>query len=590
MQQRRGHQIQGGPPPRRSEPPPTDQSCIPARLRYALRWRALQSRTGDATMAKGNAQVGQDSYYRRLLQVTEAANAHLDLTQMLESLAGALESVVPVDGVGVVAVGADGMITPLSIHIVDTPRQPGETVAQTIERVFGFSLLEGESLPPPRPIAGTTTEHVRDTRAPLLCHDTSAPTTFTDMQSIVDVGTRSFVCVPLFVRDWFLGAVYFVRRKPPALNELDARNLAEVTPPVAAAVGNSLAFGEIMRLRDRLAQEVVILREAVDTQGMFEEIVGSSPPLREVLANVQMVAATDTTVLVLGETGTGKELIARAIHKRSSRATGPLITVNCAALPGTLIASELFGHERGAFTGALQRRLGRFEMAADGTIFLDEIGDLPADVQIALLRVLQERQFERVGGTQVIRTNARIVAATHRDLHAAVAAGTFRSDLFFRLNVFPIEMPPLRNRREDIPLLVEYFAQRHGQRAGRHYRSVDAASMRKLVAYRWPGNVRELENVIERAVILSTGDRLAIDEHALKGLRVPGGSASQGGGTSLRASMREAERELIEASLSASAGRVSGPAGAAHRLGLPPSTLERKIRFHQIDKYRFRRG
>ncbi len=538
-------------------------------------------------MTPDQTRDGQESYYRRLLQVAEAANAHLDLTQMLESLTVVLATVVPLDGVGVIEAGADGMVTPLALHFVDNPRHPGETLAQTIERVLDIPLTS-ETMPPPRPIGGTTIEHVCNSRSPLLCVDTSAPTKFTDMPRMIEVGVQSFVCAPLFVQDWFLGAIYFTRKSPPTLNQRDAESLSEVTPPVAAAVGNALAFSEIRRLRDRLAQEVVVLREVVDTQGMFEEIVGRSAPLREVLANVKMVAATDATVLVLGETGTGKELIARAIHKRSARAAGPLISVNCAALPATLISSELFGHERGAFTGAQQRRLGRFEMAADGTIFLDEIGDLPPDVQIALLRVLQERTFERVGGTQVIRTNARIIAATHRDLRAAIAAGTFRSDLFFRLNVFPIEMPPLRKRPEDIPLLVEYFAQRHGQRLDRRLQSVDVGSLRKLVAYSWPGNVRELENVIERAVILSNGNKLVIEDHALLGSRGPGGVSTDD--VTLRAHLRDAERQLIEAALAACAGRVSGSTGAARRLAIPASTLERKIRLHQIDKYRFRRS
>jgi formate hydrogenlyase transcriptional activator len=470
--------------------------------------------------------------------------------------------------------------------MVDMPRKPGETVGQTIERVLGMPLTERESGPPPRPIAGTTAEYVRDTRKPFLCSDTSRPLPFNDMAEIVEGGVTSFVCAPLVVHDLFLGVVFYARRTPPALDEADARSLEEVTPPVAMAVGNAMAYDEIRRLRDRLAQEIVVLRETVDTQGMFEEIVGASAALHDVLVNVQMVAATEATVLVLGETGTGKELIARAIHKQSPRATGPLITVNCAALPGTLIASELFGHERGAFTGALNRHIGRFEMAADGTIFLDEIGDLPLDVQIALLRVLQERQFERVGGSQVIHTNARIIAATHRDLQKAVAAGTFRSDLFFRLNVFPVEMPPLRNRVEDIPMLVEYFAQRHGQRVGKRFRSVDAGSLRRLMAYPWPGNVRELENVIERAAILSRSDRLVIDDSALQNTHAP--RSRSGADAALRVNLRDTERELIEAALAASGGRVSGSAGAAQRLDIPASTLERKIKLHRIDKFRFR--
>ena len=272
------------------------------------------------------------------------------------------------------------------------------------------------------------------------------------------------------------------------------------------------AFDEIKKLKDQLHKENIVLREEIDRASMFEEIVGASPALKAVLARVVKVAPTDSTVFITGETGTGKELIARAIHKRSQRSSRAFVSVNCAAIPASLIASELFGHEKGAFTGALQRRLGRFELAEGGTIFLDEIGELPAETQIALLRVLQEHEFERVGGNKAIPANVRVITATNRDLKAAIDAGIFRSDLFYRLNVFPIEMPPLRERKEDIPLLVEYFIDRYASKAGKKIRGVNKKSLDLLQSYPWPGNIRELQNVIERSVIVCDTESFSVDE------------------------------------------------------------------------------
>src|SRR5215469_7487002 len=272
------------------------------------------------------------------------------------------------------------------------------------------------------------------------------------------------------------------------------------------------AFEEIKRLKDELYHENLALKEEIDHASMFEEIVGTSKGLRCVLAQVDKVAPTDSTVLITGETGTGKELVARAIHKRSQRSSRAFVTVNCAAIPATLIGSELFGHERGAFTGAMQRRLGRFELADGGTLFLDEVGDLPAETQIALLRVLQERRFERIGGTQSITANVRIIAATNRDLKAAVGTGTFRDDLYYRLNVFPIAVPPLRARKEDIPLLVEYLIERYANKAGKKITTIHRRTMELFQTYDWPGNIRELQNVVERAVILCDGETFSVDE------------------------------------------------------------------------------
>jgi PAS domain S-box-containing protein len=339
------------------------------------------------------------------------------------------------------------------------------------------------------------------------------------------------------------------------------------------------------RAEERLRHENVALREEIDKTSMFEEIVGNSPALLAVLSRVSKVAPTDSTVLITGETGTGKELVARAIHRRSHRCSRAFVSVNCAAVPRDLIASELFGHEKGAFTGATQRRLGRFELAEGGTIFLDEVGELPAETQIALLRVLQEHEFERVGGTGSIRANVRVIAATNLDMQVAIAASAFRSDLFYRLNVFPIEVPPLRERKEDIPVLVEYFIDRYASKAGKSIRGLDKKSLEMLQSYPWPGNIRELQNVIERSVILCDTENFSVDESWFSWQ--PHASEPK---TQLELTRKPAakEKEIIEAALRESGGRVYGPSGAASKLGIPRSTLESKIRSLNISKSRFK--
>ena len=343
------------------------------------------------------------------------------------------------------------------------------------------------------------------------------------------------------------------------------------------------AFDEIQTLRDQLYKENLALKEEIDQTSMFEEIVGASDAIKRVLVLLCKVAPTDSTVLITGETGTGKELAARAIHKRSRRERKAFVAVNCAAIPSSLIASELFGHEKGAFTGATQQRLGRFELADGGTIFLDEVGDLPAETQIALLRVLQERELERVGGAQPVAIDVRVIAATNRDLEAAVEAGSFRSDLFYRLNVFPIRMPSLRERVEDIPLLVAYLAQRFASKMGKKISGIDKRTLELFQTYHWPGNVRELQNVVERAVILCEGATLAVDESW--GVRASPTFAPAGIGL---VSLADQEKEMIENALTQSRGQVSGPLGAAARLGTPRSTLESRIKSLNINKYRFR--
>jgi formate hydrogenlyase transcriptional activator len=347
---------------------------------------------------------------------------------------------------------------------------------------------------------------------------------------------------------------------------------------------NATEIEDRKQTEERTQRENVALREDIDRTSMFEEIVGSSEALGKVLLQVTRVARTDTTVLILGESGTGKELVARAIHRQSKRSAGAFIRVNCAAIPSPLIASELFGHEKGAFTGATQRRLGRFESADGGTIFLDEVGELPSETQISLLRVLQEREFERVGSGKPISLDVRVIAATNRDLKAAVASGAFRLDLYYRLNVFPLRIPSLRERVSDIPLLVEYMIERYAKKAGKKIRNISRQTLNLFQAYDWPGNIRELQNVVERAVILCDGETFTVDESWLK----PEGSPTAGLAAPLMAALADREKEMIEAALAECHGRVSGPNGAAAKLGIPRQTLDSRLASLGINKYLFK--
>ena len=360
----------------------------------------------------------------------------------------------------------------------------------------------------------------------------------------------------------------------------------DVTERKRAEADLQKAFDEIGKLKDQLYKENIALREEIDSASMFEEIVGESPALQAVLTRIAKVAQTDSTVLITGETGTGKELVARAIHKRSQRSSRAFVSVNCAAVPATLIASELFGHEKGAFTGSLQRRLGRFELAEGGTLFLDEVGELPAETQIALLRVLQEREFERVGGNQTIRADVRVIAATNRDLQAAISAGAFRSDLFYRLNVFPVEVPSLRERKEDIPMLVEYFVDRYSRKAGKKIGSIEKKTLELLQGYSWPGNIRELQNVIERSVVVCDTETFTVDPSWIS---LQFSSVTPADRPTARQTLAQ-ETKVIEMALAEAEGRISGPRGAAAQLGMPASTLESRIRALRINKYRFKKA
>jgi len=387
-------------------------------------------------------------------------------------------------------------------------------------------------------------------------------------------GIRSFCDVPLISRNRVLGILGVARREENTFDEKEVGFLTQVANQVATGVENALAFGEIAELKNKLAQEKLYLENEIWGEMDFDGIVGQSPALRHVLELVETVAPSDSTVLLLGETGTGKERIARAIHDRSRRRDRTLVKLNCAAIPTGLLESELFGHERGAFTGAISQKIGRLELADNGTLFLDEVGDIPSEIQPKLLRALQEREFERLGGTQTKKVDVRLIAATNRDLEAMVENREFRSDLYYRLNVFPIRIPPLRERPEDIPLLVRYFAQKYGRQMEKQIESIPAATMKKLSEWHWPGNIRELENFIERSVILTRGPALQVPVGELSR---PGTSFESLGAHQVR------KREEILRVLKQTNGRVSGPEGAATLLGLKRTTLISRMKKLGID-------
>ena len=458
---------------------------------------------------------------------------------------------------------------------------PSGDLAEFASESLGLTFPPGTGLP----------GRVCETRKPLWIRNLAEDCNFLRSSLAAKADLHCGFGFPILLGEETLGVMVFFSRE---VREPDP-DVLEMMANIGSQIGQFIerrraeedlhkAFDEIRKLKDRLQKENIALREEIDKASMFEDIVGESPALQAVLERVAKVAPTDSTVLITGETGTGKELIARAIHKRSQRSERAFVSVNCAATPATLIASELFGHEKGAFTGALQRRLGRFELAEGGTIFLDEIGELPAETQIALLRVLQEREFQRVGGSQLIRVDVRVIAATNRDLESAIAAGAFRKDLFYRLSVFPIEIPPLRERREDIPTLIEYFIHRYSRKAGKKIGTIEKRTLELLESYAWPGNIRELQNVIERSVIVCETDLFSVDPSWLS---VESSSPRQDVEPIARKSPAQ-EKEVIERALAATGGRVSGPSGAAAQLSMPPSTLESKIRSLKINKFRFK--
>jgi len=491
-----------------------------------------------------------------LLDLTNRVVSKLDLRECLREVSASIRHVMQCDGVGVAL--SDPETGHLRVYAFDHPDSKG-TVREG-------DILSGE-----------------DSKSLLKAFRTSQPVCVAEVDRIAEPlataeGLKSLYHLPLSSRDRVLGVLSLVNSGENAFAEGDAAFLAQVANQIALAVENAIAYGEIASLKDKLAQEVVYLQDEIRTELKFEEIVGNSDALRRVLAELETVAPTDSTVLIYGETGTGKELVARAIHNLSSRKSNAFVKLNCAAIPTGLLESELFGHEKGAFTGAIAQRVGRFELANRGTVFLDEIGEIPLELQPKLLRVLQEREYERLGSTRTLHTDARLIAATNRDLEAMVRDQTFRTDLYYRLNVFPVRVPPLRERREDIPLLVRHFAQQFSRRMNRSIETIPSETMNMLVHYEWPGNIRELQNVIERAVIVSTGPVLKV---ALDDLRMRAHSvdSSNGGGASedlvkMRGVLEDAERKQIMAALKQANWVVAGPKGAAALLGMKRSTLQ----------------
>ena len=522
-----------------------------------------------------DARWSGEAKYPALLAVAQAANSCRDLSSVLEVVAGALRELVPIDLIGVVTHERD-TVRARGIHFRRAPRGPGESHEAYVVRFSESFGGTGDSWKH-TPFLRDAME--RDRRTLVLDNISTDPRL--EGAGMKQAGAECAVQVPLTMGDEFVGALVVARTRPSPFSPDEVAILEDVARPVTTAVANALAFEEIQKLRSLVEEENVALREEIAATAAAGGIIGVSAALREVLERVRLVAATDSTVLITGETGTGKELVARAIHAASPRAKRAMVKVNCAALPEGLVASELFGHEKGAFTGAVERRRGRFELAAGGTIFLDEVGELPAPVQVMLLRALQEREFERVGGSATLRTDARVVAATNRNLEEAARDGKFRPDLLFRLNVFPIRMPALRERSEDVQILAEYWASQCARKMGKSIRAIDESAIAALRAYPWPGNIRELQNVVERAVILARGNVLGLSDFELPGL----GS----GAPSTRRDRPTDERQQIEEALAASRGRVYGVEGAAELLGIPPTTLESRIRRLGIDKLAFRR-
>jgi formate hydrogenlyase transcriptional activator len=488
--------------------------------------------------------------YQALLEVAQAISVHRDLDRLFRDLAQRLPRVVQVNFVA------------LSLH------DPGRNTMRlhTIQANVPADLVGGHEGPVEESPAGV----VWQTQQPILVPDLGKERRWPQVTECMAAdGANSFCFVPLTTAVRRLGAMGFLSLQREAYSETDLEFLQQVAKQVAVAVENALAYEEITRLKNKLAEEKLYLEEEIRSEHGFEDIIGDSKALKRVLDQVQVVAPTDSTVLIQGETGTGKELIARAIHRLSGRRERTFVKLNCAAIPTGLLESELFGHERGAFTGAISRKAGRFELADQGTIFLDEVGEIPVELQSKLLRVLQEQEFERLGSTKTIRVNVRLIAATNRDLKSLIEAKQFRGDLYYRLNVFPITVPPLRDRREDIPTLVRYFTQHYAVRMKKPIHTIPAATLDALSRYAWPGNIRELENLVERSVILTQGTELQMPLSELK---------VEGSPTPAPTTLKDTEREHILRTLQETRWVIGGPGGAAARLGLKRTTLTSKMK------------
>jgi len=489
---------------------------------------------------------------RVLLEVNNAVVSKLDLRALLNAISASLRRVIHHEYTSLALYEADK--NQMRVLALDFPQ--------------GKGLIHEEMLVP---LEGSIAGSAFRTRRPLVLDHAGMEAYDSPTSRLLrDEGVRSVISMPLITHDRALGTLSLASLRDAAFQQGDVDLLVQVAGQVAIAVENALAFQEIAELRNKLAQEKLYLEDEIRSEMNFEEIVGESPSLRAVLKQVETVAPTDSAVLIQGETGTGKELIARAIHNLSPRREHTFVKVNCAAIPAGLLESELFGHERGAFTGAIAQRIGRFELAHGGTIFLDEVREIRLDLQPNLLRVLQEQEFERLGSVLTIRADARLVAATNRDLAEMVAARTFRSDLYYRLRVFPLVMPPLRERQEDIPTLVRYFVQKYARRMNRAVETIPSETLDLLVRYSWPGNIRELENLLERAVIVSPGPVLRVP---LSELKIPAEPAATGDLLTLEA----AEREHILKALQAANWVLAGPRGAAAKLGMKRTTLQSRM-------------
>ncbi len=488
--------------------------------------------------------------YQALLEVAQAISAQRDLDRLFYDLAHRLPRVVQVNFVD------------LSLH------DPVKNVMRlhTIQANVPADLIGGHEVTIEDCPSGLVWQGQQSLLVPNLSEERRWPKVIGAMR---EDGTQSFCFVPLTTARGRLGAMGFLSLQKEAYGDADLEFFQQVAKQVAIAVENALAFQQIAELKDKLAKEKLYLEEELRIEHGFEDIIGDSHALMQVLKQVEVVAPTDSTVLILGETGTGKELIARAIHRLSGRRERTFVKLNCAAIPTGLLESELFGHERGAFTGAIAQKAGRFELADKGTLFLDEVGEIPLELQSKLLRVLQEQEFERLGSTKTVRVNVRLVAATNRDLKSLAEAQRFRSDLYYRLNVFPVTLPPLRERREDIPTLVRYFTQRYAVRMKKNIQTVPARTLETLSRYAWPGNIRELENLVERSVILTQGTDL----------HVPVGELQNDPSLSLisPATLEDAEREQILRALRETQWVIGGPSGAAARLGVKRTTLQSKM-------------
>ena len=515
-----------------------------------------------------------------ILEVAQAIGNQLEMSELLGSLNEVLEPILRFDAIAIMKLEVD-TVTSYWAHVEGVSRLPGESIESFLDRYASSIKVD----PPPMklPVSQHPISEIMKSGEAYVASDLESHRRFGTDEPLLKARFRSYIDLPLMKQGQLIGTIKFLSKEKGSYTPAQVRLLQDITDIVAIAVANALAYEEIKSLKEQLVLENRVLQEEIVQRSIYEEIVGSSSSLQKVLAAIEKVAPTDSTVLITGETGTGKELVAHAIHRRSPRCDRALVKLNCASLPAELIASELFGHEKGAFTGALQQRIGRFEAANGGTIFLDEIAELSPEIQVSLLRVLQEREFERVGGNRTIKTDVRVIAATNKDFRREVNECRFRMDLFYRLNVFPVHVPPLRERVNDIPVLVDYFAARLARRTGKKISQIEKRSLCAMQQYSWPGNIRELQNVIERCVILADSEVLRVEPGML--MQEPAVIARPANATVFGLD----RKGQIEAVLRETRGKVYGPYGAAARLGVPATTLDSQLRTLGINKHLFKK-